>query len=151
MSDEIRVNGRLADGAITIKLDGVEYYGFTEIGGYKDAVEETLLYGYNKRRGPRGRTKGIKKPEKVTLKGPPSTMRAFTDALVAKSPDGTISGVEFPTTVAFVDGANTRQDVLYQCRVLSYNTTPPAADSADAIMEEVEMQPLRITRGGKDL
>ena len=151
MSDEIRVNGRLADGSITIKLDGVEYYGFTEIGAYKDAVEETLLYGYNKRRGPRGRTEGIKKPEKITLKGPPSTVRVFTAALVAKSTNGKISGTEFPTTVAFVDGNTTRQDVLYQCRVLLYNTAPPAADSADAIMEELEIQPLRITRDGKDL
>ena len=40
MSDEVRVNGRLADGSITIKLRGKEYYGFTEI-TYGDGVEVT--------------------------------------------------------------------------------------------------------------
>lgn len=151
MSDQIRVNGKLADGAITAKLDSVEYYGFTEIGGYKDMVEEAILYGYNKQRGPRGRTGGIKKVEKISLKGPTSTIREFVAALVAKSPNGRISGFEFPITIAFVDGSVTRQDVLTRCRVLEYNTTPPAADSADAIMEELTIQPLAIKRDGKEL
>jgi len=151
MSDQIRVNGKLADGSITAKIDGVEYYGFTEIGGYKDAVEEALLYGYNKQRGPRGRTGGIKKPEKITLKGPVSTTREMCAALRAKSTNSKVSGAIFPITINFADAGRVRQDIMYECRVLSINTAPPAADSPDAIMEELEIQPMRITRDGTEL
>ena len=147
--DSIKVNGYHADsGSIVAKFDGVDYYGFTEISGYGEAVEEKLLYGYNKRRGPRGRTKGVKKPDKITLKGPLSTTRALARAVKAKARDGLLSTPQFPITVTFMDGDEPHTDVLRQCRILKVATALPAAESSDAVLEEIELQPMTILRDG---
>lgn len=150
--DQIRVNGYHADsGSIVAKFDGVDYYGFTEISGYGDTVEEKPLFGYNQRRGPRGRTKGVKKPDKVTLKGPLSTTRAFARAIKAKAKDGKLSTPQFPITVSFVDGDEPHTDLLLQCRILKVNTALPTAESSDAVIEELEIQPMSIKRDGVEL
>ena len=150
--DAIRVNGKTADsGSITFRVAGEDVYGFTEISGYKDAIEESLLWGYNKDAGPRGRTKGKKKPEKCTVKGPLSTCRALAQKLKALSPDGRISSVEVPCTIGFVDGDAPHKDLLTRCRILSWDTALPAADSSDAVLETFEMQPMGIKRDGIEL
>lgn len=149
--DQIRINGQVADGAITLKFDGVEYYGFTEIGSYKSAVEEKLLHGYSKQRGPRGRTKGVLKIEKFTVKGPVSSTRPFIASLKAKAADGRVSTPEFVTTTSFAEDTVTHTDVHGRCRVLEIETAPPAADSSDAVMETLTIQPLSTKRDGIEL
>lgn len=154
MSDQIRVNGTLADGAITIKLDGIEYYGFTGI-GYDDGVEVKKMWGLNKARGPRGRTAGKYDASDGSLKGPKSTIEALFAALDAKAPFVAgvkkVSLVEFPLTVAYADGVASYLDRLNQVRVLKRKSGVPDADSADGVVEELTLSIMSIFWNGKRL
>jgi hypothetical protein len=157
MSDPVRINGYVADGgSITCKVDGVEYFGFTEISGYKDAIEEKLIYGHNRDRGPRARTAGIKKPEKVTVIGPRSTCHELRLALLQKAKKDAkgkrkVSGATCEFTVSFVENSYPHVDLLEGMRLLSIDTKIPAAESSDAILETMEFQPMSIKRTGLDL
>lgn len=150
MSDEVRVNGRLADGSITIKLRGKEYYGFTEI-TYGDGVEVTKVWGLGKHRGARGRTKGKYDAEDTTLKGPKSTIESLFADLKSISSDGAISTPEFPITVAYVDGTKTFVDTIKQCRVLKRKAGPPASDSSDAVIDELTLSVMSIDWNGNTM
>lgn len=154
MSDQVRINGRFADGAIVVKVDGDEYQGFTEIGGYKRAIEEVLKYGLNRSRGPRGRTSGVRKFEKVTLAGPLSSTRPLMLALAAKAaPFGgkAADAPDFLITITYFEGLIPHTDELLLCRVVEDETKPPAADSADSVIETLTIQPMGIRKDGTEL
>lgn len=148
--DEIRVNGKLADGSITIKIRGKMYYGFTEI-SYGDKVEMTKVWGLGKHRGPRGRTKGKYDTEDTTLKGPRDTIDELYADLKSISTDGSISTPEFPITVAYTSGTKTYVDTLKQCRIMSRKAGVPAADSADAVIDELTLSVMSIDWNGNTL
>jgi hypothetical protein len=148
--DEIRVNGKIADGSIVIKLRGKEYSGFTEI-SYDDGVEVGKVWGLSKFRGPRGRTRGKYDASDASLKGPKSTIEELFKDLKSISDDGSISGPEFPITVAYVDGTKSYVDTLKQCRVLKRKAGPPAADSADAVIDELTLSVMSIDWNGNTL
>lgn len=150
--DQVRINGRFADGAIIVKVSGVEYEGFTEIGGYKAMIEEAIKYGLNRSRGPRGRTKGPRKFEKVTLAGPLSTTRPMKRALVTTSDTGKVGdALDFLITVTYFEGFVPHTDELLLCRVLEDETKPPPADSADSVIETLTIQPLGLKKDGVEL
>ena len=154
MSDQVRINGRFADGAIVVKVAGEEYQGFTEIGGYKAMIEEAMKYGLNKSRGPMGRTGGVRKFEKCTLAGPLSTTRAVKQALALSAvPFGGKVGdaPEFLITVTYFEGLIPHTDELLFCRVLEDETKPPAADSPDAVIETLTIQPRGLRKDGVEL
>lgn len=152
MSDQIRINGRVADGTIIVKFDGEEYYGFTEIGSYKTSIEEKLLWGLNKNRGPRARTRGVRKPEKVSLTGPLGTTRALKRALAAKSKTKKVGDApDFLSTISYFDGDVVITDELIECRIVEDETKPPAAEAPDGAMETLTIQPMRIKKDGIEL
>lgn len=154
MGDQVRINNRLADGSIIVRIDGDEYENFTEIGGYKRAIEESMKWGLNRSRAPIGRTTGVRKFEKCTLAGPLSATRALMRALALKA--ATFGGragdaPDFLITVTYFEGLIPHTDELIQCRVVEDETKPPAGDSSDAVIETLTVQPMKIRKDGIEL
>ncbi len=154
MSDQIRRNGTLCDGAVVIKIDSLQYYGWTGI-NYDDGVEVKKLWGLSTSRGPRGRTAGKYDVSDGTLKGPKSTVEALWEALARKAPTvhgrKRISLVEFPITIAYADANTSYTDLLQQVRILKRKSGVPDADSADAVVEELTISIMSILWNGEAL
>lgn len=155
MSDQIRRNGAMCDGAITIEVDSIQYYGFTGI-NYDDGYEVKKLWGLSSQiRGPRGRTAGKYDVSDGMLKGPRSTIEALFDALNAKAPvvqgERRIRLVEFPITVAYTDGPAAYTDLLSQVCVIKRKSGVPDADSSDGVVEELTLSIMSVTWNGKRL
>lgn len=155
MSDQIRRNGVMCDGAITIKVKGVEYYGWTDI-SYDDGLEVKKLWGLSSKvRGPRGRTAGKYDASDAVLKGPRSTVEELFTALLPLGQviagERRVSLVEFPITVTYADSGSSYTDLLKRCRLIKRKSGVPTADSADGVLEELTISVMSIEWNGKRL
>jgi hypothetical protein len=150
MADEIRVNGNAHSwGSIVAKIDGDRYHGFTAI-KYGDKRERSKLYGMGKHHAPRGRSRGKYTVDVVGLTGPKATVQALRDALAAKSTSGTSYGdVEFDIVVQFVEGQTPITVEIEGC--VFVGDASNHEEGPDSLMDEIELDPMRIRRNGKVL
>jgi hypothetical protein len=151
VSDQIRVNGnQLSWGSITVKIDNEPYYGFTKI-NYADGRERVKSYGMGRHHAPRGRSRGKYTVEPVALAGPKSTVQALRDALAAKSSSGNAYGdVAFAVTVNYVEADDTPITVELEDCVFTKNSESHD-EGADPLLDEIELDCMRIRRNGKVL
>lgn len=151
MADEIRINGNAHSWAsIKVKCEGDLFTGFTAI-SYADKLEVAKLYGMGKSHAPRGRTRGKYSTEPAKLSGPKSTMKALRDALAKRSPSGKSYGqTVFQIVVQYVEANDKPQtDELIDCRYIG--TTSSHEESPDPLVDEVEIDVMRIRRDGQTL
>lgn len=151
MSDQKRINGNIVSwGSIRATLDFEKYNGFVSI-SYADKLETVMVYGMGKAHAPRAQTRGKYVVEPVKLKGPKSTIEALRTALAARSDTGTSYGqYAFPIIVQYLEVGDTQMLVeLLECRYVG--TSSSEEESADPLMEEIELTCKRIYRNGKTL
>lgn len=148
MSDELRINGNAHSwGSITVKVAEERFYGFTAI-SYGDSRTREKVYGMGRHHAPRGRTRGKYEVEPVSLTGPKSTMQALRQSLADKSDDGVSYGdVEFEIVVQYIERDETPITVDLEDCVLTGNTSDES-EGAEALMEDVEIDCMRIRRNG---
>jgi hypothetical protein len=151
MSDQKRINGNIVSwGSIKATLDNDRYAGFVSI-SYADKLETVMVYGMGKAHAPRAQTRGKYSCEPVKLKGPKSTVEALRQALASRSESGTSYGQHsFPVVVQYLETGDTSMLVeLMECRYVG--TSSSEEESADPLMEEIELTCKYIVRNGVTL
>lgn len=152
MADTQRVNGFTTSwGDIHFKLNNERYYGVTEI-SYGDTRARTKVYGMGRAGTPRGRTRGKYEVAEVTCKMDYPGWIALRDALAGLADDGASFGdVEFEGVVQYSYGTDdeTHTDELFQLVVTGVNIS--ASEGPDAIMVDITMDCMGISRDGKTL
>lgn len=151
MADQIRVNSNLHSwGSIKLKVDGEQYYGFTSI-SFGDKRERVKAYGMGRHHAPRGRSSGKYTTDPVKLGGPKSSIQALRKSLAARAADGKSYGnVEFLIVVQYIEAGEEPMHVEIGRCVLTGNSSSDE-ENADPKSEEVEIDPMWITRNGLTL
>lgn len=152
MADTVRVNGFITSWSdISFKLNGERYYGITEI-SYSDTRTRTKSYGMGRTGLPRGRTRGKYEVGEVTVKFDFPAWVALRDAVAAESSDGNSYGnVEFEGTVQYTYGADDETHTDELSGLVITGVTNSASEGPDALMVDVTMDCMGITRDGKTL
>jgi hypothetical protein len=156
MSDGIRVNGNAYSwGSIRFKLDGERYFQISEI-TYADKRERVLFHGMGTHQAPTARSRGKYVPEPVKIKCLKETGANIRAALSALNDTGGTSygNAVFPMILQYAEtqigGILKVTDVgFFDCVYVGTNSTE--SEGPDPLMEEIELQPMRIKRDGKTL
>lgn len=151
MADPFLVNGNQYSWAsIVCKAYEEVWTGFTGI-TYGDKRERVLAYGMGRHHAPRGRSHGKYTPENVKLTGWKKSVHAFLEGLAARSSDGKSYGdSEFQIMVQFVEFDEGDISVVIE-RCVVVGVTASHEESPDNLKEEIEIQPMWVTRNGLKL
>ena len=151
MSDLRRVNGNVIGwGSMTLKIGSERYTGVLEL-SYNDKRDRAYVYGLGPAQAPRGRTSGKYTMENVKIKVTKSTGVAIRDALARLSDSGTCYGdPTFSGSVEYVERDDTPEFVTFEDLVY-ISQSESHAEGIDALVEEIEMQAMRIYRNGLTL
>lgn len=147
MADVFRVNGNVISwGSCSLKIDSEPFVGFTSI-SYGDKRERAKLFGMGRAQSARGRTRGKYTTDPIKLKGPKSTVQTLRAQLAASASDGKSYGdVIFPMVLQYIEDETQITVEFEDCAWTG--ATSSDEEGADAMMEEIEIDVMRIRRNG---
>lgn len=151
MSDAIRVNGnQLSWGSIVCKVAENTIYGFTGI-TIADKRERVKAYGMGRHQAPRGRSRGKYTADPIKLTGYRAAVAELRESLAAQSLDGESYGdVEFQVVTTYFESDELPLIVVAErCVWISNSATDE--EGAEALKEDIEVDPLFIRRNGRVL
>jgi len=152
MADQVTINGsQMSWASLTVRVHGMLLSGFTAL-SYDDKREQALLWGAGHAQTPRGKTSGQYTPGVCKITGYVSTTQEMRALLAKLSPSGSsYGGVEFQVVAQFIElGSEEAQTaVLGRCTWVSNSAS--FQQGTDGLVEDVEFQPMWITRNGLSL
>lgn len=151
MTDVARVQGNLVSWSSHIfKIDGVRWYGWTNIAGGSDKLERVHGYGSNRSHAPIGISAGKYTPPAPGLTGLAHTYIAFIEYLKSKAPDRrSIGKVRFNMTLQIQEGTIKSDMEWRDCQLA--DRQPKAEDSPDPTTREVALVCMRYIEDGTTL
>lgn len=152
----VRVNGNAYSwGSIALTIDDLRYFQFSEV-SFADKRERSKFFGMSKSQGATARSRGKYTTEPVKLKGLKEECDSLRSALSAANPNGTASygDTEFNIYVEYSetlpDGTVKVTDVeIMSCYYVG--TTNSETEGPDVLVEEIEIDCMRIMRNGLPL
>lgn len=153
MSDQLLINGnQYSWSSLVVKAGGQLYTGFTAI-SFGEKRERSFAWGMGRQYAPRGRTGGKYTPDNAKLTGPVSSVQALRQDLAALSvPPGSYGDAEFQILVQYLELASSEAPITVILNRCTWVTSSAShAEGTDALVEDVELMPMTITRNGLTL
>ncbi len=150
MTDSLRINGNVVSwGSIILKIGNDRFTGFKAI-SYGDSRTREKVYGMGKSQAPRGRTRGKYEVEPVTLTAFKATAEALRKKLADLGDGKSFGDTVFEIVVQYIeDNEEPRTDVLED--VVYVKTAASSEEGPDALVEELELDAMRIRWNGRTL
>lgn len=152
MADQVSINGSAMSWAsLSTRVNGMLITGYTAL-SYDDKREQTLLYGAGHAQVPRGKTSGQYQPGVCKITGYVSTVQELRTTLAQLSPSGTsYGGVEFQVVAQFIELGSEAPVTVVLGRCTWVSNSASFQVGTDGLLEDVEFQPMSITRNGLSL
>jgi hypothetical protein len=148
-SDEARVNGNVVSwSSIVWKIDGVRYYGFTQI-GWDESRERALAYGQNRAHKPIGRSAGKYTPSPVKITVHAHTAKKIKQQFAEADGSNSFGNAGLPMTLGIAEGQRSGLFEFEDCAFVK--STPAFEEKVEGQMEEIELSTMGIVTDGLTL